>query len=178
MHKPVCLAVAYVVTPCCVSCRNLQSPAATQHVLVLYFSVRHHLRRGGPHFSAYEHWFAALIHTGTAEWLVPLKRNSDFDTTTEFDSIEKACAHVAKLRRAAGGAPLPSGPTAAGWCPCWSVMVGGRVRVVAHLNQLMATSSAWPTVAALQGSASVYFWEVGSWRQVRVFGVVYKQGLC
>ncbi len=36
--------------------RNLQSPAATQHVLVLYFSVRHHLRRGGPHFHAYEHW--------------------------------------------------------------------------------------------------------------------------
>ena len=76
--------------------RNLQSPVATQHVLVLYFPVRHHLRRGGPHFHAYEHWFAALIHTGEAEWLVPLKRNSDFDTTTDFSSLEEACAHVAR----------------------------------------------------------------------------------
>ena len=58
--------------------------------------------------------FAALIHTGSAEWLVPIKRNSDFDTTTPFASVEEACAHVARLRRAAGGAPLPSGPTAAG----------------------------------------------------------------
>ena len=79
--------------------RNLQSPVATQHVLVLYFSVRHHLRLGGPHFHAYEHWFAALVHTGGAEWLVPLKRNSDFDTTTDFASIEEACAHVARCSR-------------------------------------------------------------------------------
>ena len=94
---------------------------ATQHVLVLYFPVRHHLRHGGPHFHAYEHWFAALIHTGGAEWLVPLKRNSDFDTTTEFSSIEEACAHVARYP------PCPSSganaPNVASTGFCWQTPI-------------------------------------------------------
>ena len=70
----------------------------------------------GPHFHAYEHWFAALIHTGGAEWLVPLKRNSDFDTTTDFSSIEEACAHVARCSlqsRLDASAPVAADP---GFC--------------------------------------------------------------
>ncbi|KAK9845858.1 hypothetical protein WJX81_004462 [Elliptochloris bilobata] len=137
--------------------RNLQSPVATQHVLVLYFSVRHHLRRSGPHFSAYEHWFAALVHTGRAEWLVPLKRNSDFDTTTDFGSLKEACAHVARLRRVAGGAPLPSGPTAASLVSPerlgrWRREAGAEaagLAAAAHAASALASSAEAQELAAL-----------------------------
>ncbi len=94
--------------------------------------------------------FAALIHTGSAEWLVPIKRNSDFDTTTPFASVEEACAHVARLRRAAGGAPLPSGPTAAGLLSAERL---GRWRREAGAEAAALAAAARAASSALASSA-------------------------